>query len=111
MQIKCFSSTFPDRLGIWKFFFFRRGEKRSTRTFGANERSNNELIQKLKNSLDHQILTPDVRRSATWATAEAFDILSREDHIHTSTRDRLQVSCKTTVNGYFCKQFSVNKIT
>lgn len=111
MQIKCFSSTFPDRLGIWKFFFLGEGKNGVPGPFGANERSNNELIQKLKNSLDHQILTPDVRRSATWATAEAFDILSREDHIHTSTRDRLQVSCKTTVNGYFCKQFSVNKIT
>ena len=44
-----------------------------------------------------------MRRSATWATAEAFDILSREDHNHTCTLDRLQVSCKTTVNGYFCK--------
>ena len=43
----------PDRIGIWKCWFLRRGENRSSRRkpFGARTRTNNKLNPRMTSSL------------------------------------------------------------
>ena len=57
----------PDRIGIWKFWFFRRGENRSTgeKPLGTRTRTNNKLNP-------HITPSPGIEPGPHWWEASAL---------------------------------------